>query len=438
MTDNNLQKKVAELEAQIRKLKKSNLGLVFEDKTEDVVEQTKVKAPVLKEFVKKRLDLSEEYPNNLMIEGDNYLALSVLNYTHKGKIDLIYIDPPYNTGNKDFIYDDNYVDREDGYRHSKWLSYMRNRLVLSRELLKKSGAIFISIDDNEQARLRVLCDKIFGESNFVVNIVWQKKYTQSNDAKFFSTTHDYILCYAKDISEFKINLLNRSEDQEARYSNPDNDPRGPWASQPIQVKTPSKAGLYEIVTPAGKKFNPPRGRSWQFSRDKYEELVKENRIWFGENGMNVPRIKKFLSEVKDGVIPKTIWLYNEVGSNYDAKRTLKDIVPERSFDSPKPVSLIEHIIKLSSDENALILDYMAGSGTTGHAVLSLNAKDGGSRRLHHQLGHDNASSSGYRADAESRYRYFEAWRELAYASQSRCRYSVAILRERSHETQDQL
>ena len=381
MSEKDLQKEIMDLKAQIKKLQKNNLGLVFEDKLEDVVTDCQQNIPVLKEVKAKRIISDEQNPNNLLIEGDNYHSLSVLNYTHKKNIDLIYIDPPYNTGNKDFVYNDDYVDKEDGYRHSKWLSFMRKRLELARELLKPSGAIFISIDDNEQAHLRILCDRVFGETNFVANVIWQKKYTQSNDAKYFSTTHDFILCYANDIRQFNINLLTRTEDQISRYSNPDNDSRGPWASQPIQVKTPSKAGIYEIVTPVGKKFNPPRGRSWQFSKGRYTELVDDNRIWFGENGQNVPRIKKFLSEVKEGVIPKTVWLYNEVGSNDDAKRLLKEIVPERSFDSPKPVSLIAHIINLTCDKNATIMDFMAGSGTTGHAVMSLNSQDSGLRRF---------------------------------------------------------
>lgn len=337
--------------------------------------------PVLKEVKSKAVQSDESNLTNILIEGDNYHSLAVLNFTHREAIDLIYIDPPYNTGNKDFIYNDKLVDKEDSFRHSKWLSFMEKRLKMAKHLLKVTGAIFISIDDNEQAPLKMLCDEIFGEDNFIATIVWQKKYTQSNDAKYFSATHDFILCYAKSTKDngFKLNLLQRTEDQTARYSNPDNDPRGPWSSQPIQVKTPSKTGMYEITTPAGRKILPPRGRSWQFSKVTYEKLVKDDRIWFGEDGQNVPRIKKFISEVKDGVIPKTIWLYNEVGSNDDGKRLLKEILPEKSFDSPKPVSLIEYIIKLSSAKESIILDFMAGSGTTGHAVLELNKQDNGKR-----------------------------------------------------------
>lgn len=343
--------------------------------------------PVLKEVKGKEVVSNKEDQTHILIEGDNYHSLAVLNFTHQEAIDVIYIDPPYNTGNNDFIYTDkfssDYVRKEDPFRHSKWLSFMEKRLKLAHHLLKKTGAVFISIDDNEQAPLKMLCDEIFGEENYIATIIWQKKYTQSNDAKYFSATHDFILCYAKDSSPggFKANLLKRTEQQTARYTNPDNDPRGPWTSQPIQVKTPSKSGMYEIVTPAGRSILPPKGRSWQFSKARYEELVKDNQIWFGENRKNVPRIKKFLSDVQDGVIPKTIWLYNEVGSNDDGKRLLKEILPDKTFDSPKPVSLIKHILTIAGAEDAKVLDFMAGSGTTGHAVLDLNKEDGGNRKF---------------------------------------------------------
>lgn len=374
-----------ELIKELQLLKKQKrYGLVWENHVEEVVERCKTEAPILVVKEDKQIkDTDKNKPINILIEGDNYHALQVLNYTHKNKIDVIYIDPPYNTGNKDFVYNDSYVDKEDTFRHSKWLSFMEKRLILAKKLLKKGGVIFISIDDNEQAQLKILCNGIFGEENHIATIIWQKKYTQSNDAKYFSSTHDFILCYAKntDPEGFKVNLLNRTDLQIARYTNLDNDPRGPWTSQPIQAKTPSKSGLYEIVTPAGKSFFPPKGRSWQFSKVKYDELVKDNQIWFGESGNNVPRIKKFLSDVKDGIIPKTIWLYDEVGSNDSGKRLLKEILPEETFDSPKPVSLIKHILTITGSTEAIVLDFMAGSGTTGHAVLDLNKEDGGNRKF---------------------------------------------------------
>jgi len=261
------------------------------------------------------------------------------------------------------------------------LCMMYPRLKLLRDLLREDGVIFISIDDNEHCHLKMVMDEIFGLENFVTNIVWQKKYTQSNDAKYFLSTHDFIVCYGKNIENpnFRINLLERTDEQIARYKNPDNDPRGPWASQPIQVKTPSDAYIYPIQTPAGKTFLPPMGRSWQFGLERYRELVADNRISFGIDGKNVPRIKKFLSDVKEGVIPKTIWLYDEVGSNDDAKRELKNIFSDNPFATPKPIKLVKTIIKISSQKDDIILDSFAGSGTTGHAVLELNKEDEGNR-----------------------------------------------------------
>lgn len=352
---------------------------------------------------KKELSLTDKVSlhDNLIIQGDNLKALKALLPTYAGKVKCIYIDPPYNTGNEKWVYNDNVnspminewlgnvVDKEDLTRHDKWLCMMMPRLKLLRELLSEDGAIFISCDDNEQHRLRLLLDEVFGSQNFIQNIIWQKKYTQSNDAKYFSDNHDFIICFAKNKIEgevkngFVLNLLSRTEEQDSKYKNPDNDPRGPWMSQPIQVKTPSEAYIYPIKNPAGEEFLPPKGRSWQFSKERYEELVKDNQIWFGESGNNVPRIKKFLSDVKDGVTPKSIWLYSEVGSNDDAKRTVKEIFQEADdpFGTPKPVELVKRIISLATNENDIILDSFAGSGTTAHAVLELNKEDGGNRKF---------------------------------------------------------
>jgi len=352
---------------------------------------------------KKELSLTDKVSlhDNLIIQGDNLKALKALLPTYAGKVKCIYIDPPYNTGNEKWVYNDNVnspminewlgnvVDKEDLTRHDKWLCMMMPRLKLLRELLSEDGAIFISCDDNEQHRLRLLLDEVFGSQNFIQNIIWQKKYTQSNDAKYFSDNHDFIICFAKNKIEgevkngFVLNLLSRTEEQDSKYKNPDNDPRGPWMSQPIQVKTPSEAYIYPIKNPAGEEFLPPKGRSWQFSKERYEELVKDNQIWFGKSGNNVPRIKKFLSDVKDGVTPKSIWLYSEVGSNDDAKRTVKEIFQEADdpFGTPKPVELVKRIISLATNENDIILDSFAGSGTTAHAVLELNKEDGGNRKF---------------------------------------------------------
>ncbi|RYE35636.1 MAG: site-specific DNA-methyltransferase, partial [Sphingobacteriaceae bacterium] len=302
------------------------------------------------------------HPNNKIIHGDNLEALKSLLPEYEGKIKCIYIDPPYNTGNESWVYNDNVNDpkikkwlgnvvgkeAEDLTRHDKWLCMMYPRLKLLHKLLADDGAIFISIDDNEQANLKLMMDEIFGGGNFLVNIIWQKKYTQSNDAKYFSNTHDFIITYAKKINDFRINLLGRTEDQLKAYKNLDKDKRGPWMSQPIQVKTPSEAYIYEIKSPVGKSFLPPNGRSWQFSKERYNELVSDERIWFGADGNNVPRIKKFLSDVKDGVVPRSIWLHDEVGHNDEAKRTFKSIINSQTFDSPKPPRLIERILQLST------------------------------------------------------------------------------------------
>lgn len=342
--------------------------------------------PVLKEVKAKEILNHKSLPVNLLIEGDNYHSLAVLNFTHQEKIDLIYIDPPYNTGSNDFIYTDkyksDYVKKEDPFRHSKWIAFMEKRLKLSKSLLKNTGAIFISIDDNEQAPLKMLCDEIFGEENFIANIIWQKKYTQSNDAKFFSSTHDFILCYAKRSENFKLKLLPRTQEQDDRYKNPDNDPRGPWMTQPLHAKSGSKKdNKYSYTFQNGVIWSPPAGTFPRFSKETLDKADRENQVWFGSKGTAVPRLKKYLNEMKEGVIPKTIWLYDEVGSNDDARRELKELLPENSFDSPKPTSLIKRILSLTTEKDSVVLDFMAGSGSTGHAVSKLNKEDGGTRKF---------------------------------------------------------
>ncbi len=331
---------------------------------------------------------------NLIIQGDNLIALKALLPQYQGKVKCIYIDPPYNTGNEGWVYSDNVSsptikewvgetvgkEGEDLTRHDKWLCMMTPRLKMLRELLDKDGAIFVSIDDNEQHRLRLLLEEIFGEENFVANIIWQKKYSQSNDAKHFSDTHDFILVFAKDISSFSIRPLERTEAQSARYKNPDNDPRGGWMSQPLHAKSGKDSG-YTYKFKSGVTWKPPAGTYPRYSKKTLEKAEKEGRIWFGKGGDAVPRMKKYLSDMRDGVIPKTIWMYDEVGSNDDAKRTLKSIFGDNPFDSPKPVELIKQIIKLSSDEDALILDSFSGSGTTAHAVLNLNERDNSNRKF---------------------------------------------------------
>ena len=359
-------------------------------------------------------DESVDWDNtkNLMIEGDNLEVLKLLQKSYTGKVKLIYIDPPYNTG-KDFVYPDNFQDNmknyleitgqtEDGARlstntetsgryHTDWLNMIYPRLKLARNLLKEDGVIFISIDDAEVDNLKKVCSEIFGEENFVANIVWQKKYSPQNDATYFSDMHDHILVYAKqrktsknDSNGWNIDFLPRSDEQNAAYKNPDNDPRGVWKSVDLSVKTYSKANDYSITTPSGRIVTPPASRCWQVSEKRFVELCKENKIWFGENGNNVPSIKRFLTEVQDGVVPTTWWSYKECGHNQEAKQELKKLMEGESvfFDTPKPLRLLDRILHLATtnDKNSIILDFFAGSGTTAHATLNKNIADSGSRR----------------------------------------------------------
>ncbi|MFA5460314.1 MAG: site-specific DNA-methyltransferase, partial [Candidatus Paceibacterota bacterium] len=363
--------------------KKKKYGLVWEEKPEDVVEMCKEKLPVLKEVKGKEIITDKNKPMNLLIEGDNYHALSVLNYTHKGKIDVIYIDPPYNTGNKDFIYNDHYIEKEDSYRHSKWLSFVAKRLKLAKNLLKDTGIIFISIDDNEVSQLKLLMDSpdLFGESNFVAQFIWNKKTGRQNDAKFVSTNHEYILCYLKNVNKGKINLLPRTEELNKSYKNLDKDPRGPWASVKMDAKSGSKSSLYEITFPNGIKWKPSPGRYPAYNKENLLKLYNDNRIWFGESGKNVPRQKVFLSEVQQGLVPNTLLLAQEVGNTQKAKEDYKKVLPNVDFDNPKPLGLIKYLSIMGGDKDANILDFMAGSGTTGHAVLEMNKDDGGNRKF---------------------------------------------------------
>jgi adenine-specific DNA-methyltransferase len=352
---------------------------------------------------KKDLSLTDKVSlhDNLIIHGDNLKALKALLPTYSGKIKCIYIDPPYNTGNENWIYNDNVnspmlkewlgivVDKEDMTRHDKWLCMMMPRLKLLRELLSEDGAIFISIDDNEQHRLRMLCDDIFGEQNFIQNIIWQKKYSPQNDAKYFSDMHDFIICYAKNKIEgeqkfgWQRNLLKRTEEMNERYSNPDNDERGDWKPTDFSVKSYSKDYDYPVTLPSGKIINPPKGRCWSTSNENFQKLVDDKRIWFGEAGKNIPSLKTFLSEVQQGSVPISIWGYKEVGHNQEAKQELKEIFNEIQlpFDTPKPVRLLKRIIQIATNKNDIILDSFAGSGTTAHAVLELNTEDKGNRKF---------------------------------------------------------
>lgn len=349
---------------------------------------------------------SKDWDNteNLYIEGDNLDVLKLLQESYLGKVKLVYIDPPYNTGN-DFIYRDDFSKKreeydievgvydEEGARlfkntesngrfHSDWCSMIYPRLILARNLLRDDGVIFISIDDGEIAQLRKICDEVFGESNFIASIVWERAYSPVNLKKHFSESHDYVLCYAKSIDHLICNGLRRSTEADDRYKNPDNDPRGVWQSDNLSVGPVIKEKVYEIISPSGRSIYPPNGRCWLYTKERFEELVADNRIWFGKDGDIVPRVKRFLSEVKGSMTPMTVWKYSEVGHSQDAKQKLNKLFDGRSyFDYPKSVELIKRMLELYSSEDSIILDFFSGSATTAHAVMQLNAEDGGTRKF---------------------------------------------------------
>jgi adenine-specific DNA-methyltransferase len=315
---------------------------------------------------------------NKLIIGDNYDALLNLLIQYRGKIDVIYIDPPYG---KDAMGEFAQTNYDNAITRDNLLSMLYPRLVLARQLLCDNGVIFCSIDDKNQAYVKGLFDEVFGEANFVTNIIWEKKYSPQNDAKWFSDNHDFILTYARNKEIWRPKLLSRSDEMNARYKNPDNDPRGLWKSSDLSVKTYSANYDYPIQTPSGKIVNPPAGRCWRTSKENLEELIKDNRVWFGPRGDSVPSIKRFLTEVRQGITPLTIWKYTEVGHNQTATQNLKDILGSINFDNPKPSTLIRRLVEIASCENTIILDFFAGSGTTGQAVLELNKQDGGKRQF---------------------------------------------------------
>lgn len=341
---------------------------------------------------------------NLYIEGDNLEVLKILQESYLGKVKMIYIDPPYNTGN-DFIYADDFmrtqreedremgiIDDEDnrlvknmdtnGKFHSDWCSMVYSRLMLARNLLIEDGVIFISIDDNEQENMKKMCSETFGEDNFIAQVVWERAYSPVNLKKHFSESHDYILCYAKNIELAVCNGLPRSAEANDRYGNPDNDPRGDWKASDLSVGPIVQSKVYEIITPSGRSVLPPNGYCWRLDRKTFDTYVKDNRIWFGSDGNNVPAIKRFLSEVKQGITPMTIWKYSEVGHSQDATKRLKDLFGGKAyFDYPKPVDLIKRTLQLYSSKGSIVLDFFSGSATTAHAVMQLNAEDGGHRKF---------------------------------------------------------
>ncbi len=296
--------------------------------------------------------------DNMLIHGDNLLALKALEQQFTGKVKCIYIDPPYNTGNAFEHYD-------DGLEHSIWLGLMRERIVMLYNLLEKNGSLWINIDDDEGHYLKVICDEIFGRENFVATVIWEKKYSPQSDAKWLSDSHDFILVYAKDKSAWRPNLLPRTAEMNARYKNPDNDPRGPWKPGDVLVKSFSESGVFAITNPStGEEYFPPKGSCYRFSKESAAEMLKDNRFYFGKDGKSRPQVKRFLSEVKQGVVAKTIFFREEVGDNQEAKEEQKRLSPGNSFATPKPERLIQRILTLATNPGDLVLDSFLGSGTT--------------------------------------------------------------------------
>lgn len=333
---------------------------------------------------------------NLIVEGDNLHALKALLPRYAGQVKCIYIDPPYNTGNEGWVYNDNVKapeivkwlgetvgkEAEDLSRHDKWLCMMYPRLVLLKQFLREDGAIFVSIDDNEVASLRLLMDEIFGRGNFVANVVWEKSYTPNQTARFISNNHDHLLVYCRSEASYSMGKLTRTEEQKAKFRNPDNDPRGAWKAENLSAGKFYSAGQFPIIGPTGETFYPPHGRYWRMNEEQFGEWFSQGRITFGLQGTGRPMLKKYLNEMKDELTASTWWANAEVGSNKEASIELKSVLLTDSFfATPKPTRLIQRILQIATDKDSLIIDSFAGSGTTGHAVLKQNAEDGGTRRF---------------------------------------------------------
>lgn len=342
---------------------------------------------------------------NLYIEGDNLEVLKLLQETYLGKIKMIYIDRPYNTGN-DFVYEDDFAQSTDEYLansgqfdeegnrmvqntesngrfHTDWLNMMYPRLKLAKDLLSEDGVIFISLDDGEIDNLKKISDEVLGSQNYVGTVIWERAFAPKNDAKYFSTSHDFVLVYAKNIEDFEIGKLPRTQEANARYKNPDNDPRGPWAADNMTVKTYSAAYDYPITTPNGTVVNPTNGRCWFTSKERMQKLIEDGRVYFGADGGNTPRLKRYLADVQQGMTPTTIWKCDDVGHNQEGRQELKKLFDDKGyFDSPKPQRLMHRILKVANLlDNSIVLDFFSGSASTAHAVMQLNAEDGGHRKF---------------------------------------------------------
>ena len=350
-------------------------GLVFEEHREEIDEVLDTHTPVLTEEADLFIDHGGQM--NFLLEGDNLAALKLLEKTHRGNIDLIFIDPPYNTRNGDFGYDDSRVDLTDTFRHSKWVSFMSERLLVARRLLKNDGVIFIAIDDNEQAALKLLCDQLFGEENFLASIIWQHSIQPKGYSGTFSVHHNYILCYQK-TAQFVLNSLPRTDEDNKAYANPDNDPRGKWRSGDVRNALYRPNLIYDIISPSGNVIKPC-ANGWRWSKETVEEKIKSGEIIFSKDETRI--IRKIYLDTLEGRTPETIWFGKDVGTTRSAMSEIKEIFGSSAFGTPKPTSLIERTLRLISRTDATVLDFFAGSGTTGHAVMKLNAEDGGTRRF---------------------------------------------------------
>ena len=368
----NLLSYLSELEKDVNGKK---YGLVFEEHREEIDEVLDTHTPVLTEEADLFIDHGGQM--NFLLEGDNLAALKLLEKTHRGNIDLIFIAPPYNTRNGDFGYDDSRVDLTDTFRHSKWVSFMSERLLVARRLLKNDGVIFIAIDDNEQAALKLLCDQLFGEENFLASIIWQHSIQPKGYSGTFSVHHNYILCYQK-TAQFVLNSLPRTDEDNKAYANPDNDPRGKWRSGDVRNALYRPNLIYDIISPSGNVIKPC-ANGWRWSKETVEEKIKSGEIIFSKDETRI--IRKIYLDTLEGRTPETIWFGKDVGTTRSAMSEIKEIFGSSAFGTPKPTSLIERTLRLISRTDATVLDFFAGSGTTGHAVMKLNAEDGGTRRF---------------------------------------------------------
>lgn len=386
-----LEKQVSRLQTELKKNSETDYGLRWMDVPEAFEKASENAIPTLEEVKEKAISTEDGKPTHILIEGDNYHALTCLNYTHKGKIDVIYIDPPYNTGSDGFMYrdkrflkefpDGSPVPKDHPLRHSYWLSFMEKRLRLAENLLSKGGVIFISIDDNEQANLKLLCDQIFGEKNFVTDVIWRSADSSNNDSKQFSIDYNHTLVYSQNPIWQPLKIA-RTEDNNAHYKNPDNDPNGPWFASNVSSPNPRANLMFDIISPQGYVIHPPKN-GWRWSKEKMQEFIDEGAIIFPDNGKRL--LKKTYLKDQEGIVPSNIWWDVEItGHNRNAKYELIKLFPELKtseiFGTPKPTKLIKRILELTTKNSSVILDFFAGSGTTMHATMQLNQEDNGHRQ----------------------------------------------------------